>query len=171
MAISKRAKAARDEMLRQSDGVYMNAGQLFKKRKFQMGRKPTNQSEWVHLGEAMIEWAKTSDSLYIEDFAIANNYSPYRLYRYKEDDEYYAECYDMAASIVGRRREEASRDRKQDNTLLVKKVELYDRVYKEVQAEKRKDAVAAKTIPAIIEIPVFDETDSVPKRKEEDEAL
>lgn len=51
------------------------------------------------LAVEMVEWSCNADSYYIEKFPVSKGISPYRFFKVKHENEFFAECVELANSI------------------------------------------------------------------------
>lgn len=148
------------------DITSMNARRKEKKEQLWNNRKPTTKSEWVALGELLISWSQTSDSVTIDDFGILYKYGPHRISKWVDDSEDFAEAWEIATYNVGQRRNKLW---KNSDKLLEKSLSLYDWRIRDREDElKKADANATpKTLPplGLYEIPNTPELDEHLKKK------
>ncbi len=113
----------------------MNARRREKKQQLWMSHKPKLKSEWTALSELLISWAKTSDSISIDDFAVQHNYGIHRLAKWVADSEEFAEAWEIATQQVLQRRNKVWRDA---DKLLSRTLTLYDWRLRDLEDEKEK---------------------------------
>lgn len=115
--------------------ILMNARRKQKQEQLWMTSKPKNKSEWTKLSELLISWAKTSDSITIDDFAVDYHYGIHRLAKWVNDSEEFAEAWEIATQYVLRRRNKVWRDA---DKLLSRTLTLYDWRLRDLEDEKEK---------------------------------
>lgn len=126
-----------------------------RRARYRLKRAPKEPDEQNLLADEMIDWVDRWDHVFdINSFPIFKGYSPYRLFKIAEANEYFAECLELAKHIICQRRDKAARERTQDATYILKTLPLYSREYREWEIERNKRDIEArenKTITVVME--------------------
>jgi hypothetical protein len=111
---------------------------------FGLQRAPTEEWEQNNLAKDLLDWAQTEEARDIQDFATSRNMSPYRFDRIKLKNDYFAECMEVARSLIGSRMREAARTRKEDGNVIMKLLPLYDQEYRDLLNERARQLQEAQ---------------------------
>ena len=64
-------------------------------------RLPKDKEEQDALAIELVVWAKKPTSFYIEEFPLMKEYNPYRFFKLKQTNEFFAECLQVATYFCG----------------------------------------------------------------------
>lgn len=133
---------------------------------------PKDPTEQNAVADQLVYWSLYTDSLNIDEFAIINRYSPYRLWKIRESNDYFAERLEFAKHTLALRIEEAVEDNKgkKDYTLAIKKFPLYNREYREYLdsrlPERKSPEHQGDIVYKLVEIERCPSSSLVPEKKD-----
>ncbi len=117
---------------------------------------PTDPEGIRDLGEELITWANESDSTTIDDFFLKKCMSPLRFYRAAHENQYLADCLDIALASVGHRLHDKVKDHQM---YVMSNVKQYSSLGREAEQRKIDAEANNRTITTFVEekigIPVF----------------
>jgi hypothetical protein len=93
-----------------------------------------DHDELKKLADEFVEWAKSGESDYIDDFPIQKNLSPFKFKRNK--DEYFQDRYDLALYIISNRREKKAATKEMVVDVWKTTYALYNKDYREMNEKK-----------------------------------
>lgn len=94
------------------------------------------------LGVALVEWTCSPDSYYIEKFPISRGISPFRFFKVKATNEFFAECVELANSICHLNLKQAIHAGELHHTYVLAMLPVFDGDYRGYMMDKVAKKVA-----------------------------
>jgi len=97
---------------------------------------PKDEQEQNKLAVELVEWTCSPSSFYIEKFPVSKGISPYRFFKTKHTNDFFAECVELANAICHLNLKEAVHQGDLHYSYVLSMLPVYDGDYKGFMIEK-----------------------------------
>lgn len=120
------------------------------------------------LGMLLLEAVSSGEVQDTGMFAIENGLNPYKFHHMADENEYFSDCLQMARYIIGAKMVENARSRKEDGSVNMRLLGLYNLDYRKM-VEEFKQSEASKAAATVVIMEKIPDSPLVPQlRKNED---
>lgn len=100
------------------------------KKSASWNQAPQLETEYIDMGNELIEWAKQEDSMTIDGFPISKMLAPSAFHELPTKSAQFSQAYDLALGIIGLRRERLAHEGAINAQIVKETMPLYDPIYR-----------------------------------------